>query len=392
MSDDAAAAVVRGLGAYLRATKPEELPGHLRRYKGYTPRGLQAHRNELVAALDDPALRARVLRWLDVERPRLPRDVAGKLKLACERPQGWEAELGRAGTVPVPTAPPPTANLSERVEREKERARRAREEARRVKQDAQVEVDAARARAAAVEEKLKGLAANLAASERRAVQLDKEMDRLRRELERERRKSRVAAERARMEKERIRQELAAAQREISRLLPKTAEVKRTSPRPKTPARPKPVPRGPRKLLPAPKGRLEDDPETLDEWLSSPRVHLLVDGYNVTKAEGGFAGALADQRSRLIDELARLVRKKRARATIVFDGSDVPLGLSRRRRGPVAVEYSSPHETADDHLISLLAALPPDPVIVATNDRELQERAAALGATIARANQLLALLR
>jgi predicted RNA-binding protein with PIN domain len=143
----------------------------------------------------------------------------------------------------------------------------------------------------------------------------------------------------------------------------------------------------------PKGRYEDAPETLEAWLEAPGVHLLVDGYNVTKAEGGFGDIeLVQQRQRLVHEVTRLIRRKGARATVIFDGSNVPPGTSRRSRGPVYVEYSRPTEIADDHLIAKLGDLPPDPVVVATNDRELQGRAAALGATVATSNQLLGLIR
>jgi predicted RNA-binding protein with PIN domain len=142
----------------------------------------------------------------------------------------------------------------------------------------------------------------------------------------------------------------------------------------------------------PPGRLPEDPETLDEWLV-PGVWLLVDGYNVTKAEGGFGNlSLASQRDRLVDEVRRLATRKRLRATVVFDGSKVPPGTRRLERGPVAVEYSSPDEVADDHLVAMLEAAPADPAVLVTNDRDLQERAGALGATIATSQQLLALIR
>jgi hypothetical protein len=44
------------------------------------------------------------------------------------------------------------------------------------------------------------------------------------------------------------------------------------------------------------------------------------------------------------------------------------------------------------MVALLERLPPDPVILVTNDRELQERAAAHGATIATSDQLVSLIR
>jgi predicted RNA-binding protein with PIN domain len=143
----------------------------------------------------------------------------------------------------------------------------------------------------------------------------------------------------------------------------------------------------------PKGRLQDDPGTLEAWLDEPSVLLLVDGYNVTKSVGGFGELdLERQRDLLMDGVSRLARRKRVDATVVFDGSDVPPGTRRRARGRVRVEYSRPDETADDHLVALLEARPPDPVVLVTSDRELQGRAARLRATIATSPQLLALIR
>jgi predicted RNA-binding protein with PIN domain len=143
----------------------------------------------------------------------------------------------------------------------------------------------------------------------------------------------------------------------------------------------------------PKGRLEDDPLTLDAWLDEPGIHLLVDGYNVTKSPAGFPDLdLASQRERLVEQLEKLALRKSAPTTVVFDGSEVPPGRSRLARTRVRVEYSRPGETADDHLIAKLAALPPHPVVLVTGDRELQERAGAEGATIAVATQLLELAR
>jgi predicted RNA-binding protein with PIN domain len=143
----------------------------------------------------------------------------------------------------------------------------------------------------------------------------------------------------------------------------------------------------------PKGLLEDAPETLSAWLEHPGLTVLVDGYNVTLAEGGYGDiGLAEQRARLLDDLSRLARRVPARFVVVFDGADVPPGSARRARGPVLVEYSRPGEIADDHLVARLEELPPEPVVVVTNDRDLQARARRLGATVATSDQLLALLR
>ena len=80
------------------------------------------------------------------------------------------------------------------------------------------------------------------------------------------------------------------------------------------------------------------------------------------------------------------------STIVFDGALMEPAAVRRKRRTVVVAYSKPPEIADDHLVALLEERPNYPVIVVTNDRELQDKSVALGATIARSEQLLAIIR
>ena len=142
----------------------------------------------------------------------------------------------------------------------------------------------------------------------------------------------------------------------------------------------------------PQGLFEEDPKTLSKWLGAEGVQVLVDGYNVSKSVTGFGHlSLEDQRKRVVHAVNRLARKHGLRPVIVFDGSETIPGTFKRLHGPAAVEYSA-GETADDHLIARLERLPQDPVILVTNDRELRQRAAALGATVASSDQLLALAR
>ncbi|HEX2049384.1 MAG TPA: hypothetical protein VHJ34_01985, partial [Actinomycetota bacterium] len=130
LPDDVAAALVRGLGAYLRATPAPELPARLRRLRGFRPKSLQRHRDELLAAMDDDALRARVVEWLD-DRPSLRTRDAELLRVASERAEGWSARLAAA----VEPAPPPDDggarddDEAELLERERARTRRARADA-----------------------------------------------------------------------------------------------------------------------------------------------------------------------------------------------------------------------------------------------------------------------
>lgn len=122
---------------------------------------------------------------------------------------------------------------------------------------------------------------------------------------------------------------------------------------------------------APLGGLpDDDPALVDQLLTMPRIHLLVDGYNVTKTGYGTL-PLADQRARLLASLEGLASRTKAEITCVFDGADVdtPPVLSATRR--VRLLFSSPGETADELIIRLVRAEPPGrPLAVVTSDREI----------------------
>lgn len=127
------------------------------------------------------------------------------------------------------------------------------------------------------------------------------------------------------------------------------------------------------------GGLPDDaPGLLDHLLSVPRVHLLVDGYNVTKTGYGNL-PLADQRNRLLASLEGLASRTKAEITCVFDGADVdapPVTPSRR----VRLLFSAPGETADEVIVRLVRAEPPGrPIAVVTSDKEIVQAVRAVGA-------------
>ncbi|KIH96696.1 RNA-binding protein [Streptomonospora alba] len=118
------------------------------------------------------------------------------------------------------------------------------------------------------------------------------------------------------------------------------------------------------------GLPDDDPGLVDDLLSLPRMHLLVDGYNVTKTGYGTL-PLADQRSRLLSSLEGLASRTKAEITCVFDGADVsaPPVLSATRR--VRLLFSEPRETADELIIRLVRAEPRGrPLGVVTSDQEI----------------------
>lgn len=116
-------------------------------------------------------------------------------------------------------------------------------------------------------------------------------------------------------------------------------------------------------------RRADDPAVLNRLLALPHVHLIVDGYNVTKTGYGEL-ALAAQRSRLISSMAAVYGQSGAEITVVFDGGARPPAQPPSPRG-VRVLFSAPDEIADDVIRRLVAAEPPGrPTVVVTSDQEI----------------------
>ncbi|ANY08600.1 NYN domain-containing protein [Pseudonocardia sp. HH130630-07] len=108
---------------------------------------------------------------------------------------------------------------------------------------------------------------------------------------------------------------------------------------------------------------------LDTLLAMPSVHLIVDGYNVSKT--GYPDLpLADQRSRLVGQLGALGARTGVEVTVVFDGAAVVAAPVRGSRG-VRVLFSEAGVIADDVIRDLVAAEPRGrPLLVATSDQEV----------------------
>jgi predicted RNA-binding protein with PIN domain len=143
--------------------------------------------------------------------------------------------------------------------------------------------------------------------------------------------------------------------------------------------------------PAARALATDDPAFLEELLALPRVHLIVDGYNVTKT-AWVSAPLESQRTRLVNGLAPLVARSRAEVTVVFDGADLdepPLVAGPRG---VRVRFSPPGVIADDLIKDLLDVEPQGrPVVVVSSDREVAEHATRAGAHAVRSAALVAVL-
>jgi predicted RNA-binding protein with PIN domain len=120
--------------------------------------------------------------------------------------------------------------------------------------------------------------------------------------------------------------------------------------------------------PAERGRARvADAAGLDRLLALPAVHLVVDGYNVSKT--GYPDLpLFDQRARLIGGLGVLAARTGAEVTVVFDGAAVVSGPARHPRG-VRVLFSEPGVLADDVIREVVAAEPAGrPLVVVSSDR------------------------
>ncbi|MHB8452998.1 MAG: NYN domain-containing protein, partial [Mycobacteriales bacterium] len=136
-----------------------------------------------------------------------------------------------------------------------------------------------------------------------------------------------------------------------------------------------------------------DAALVDRLLAVPGLHLLVDGYNVTKA-GYPTMPLEAQRSRLLTSLAGLAARTGAEVTCVFDAANREPGqtLSVPASRAVRVLFTQPGEIADEVLIRFAAAEPPGrPVLVASSDGQVGRDARRFGARVLPSAALLAWL-
>lgn len=121
-----------------------------------------------------------------------------------------------------------------------------------------------------------------------------------------------------------------------------------------------------------RARTVDDPAYLSDLLALPRVHLVVDGYNVTKSAWP-AMPLEAQRSRLVQALGALAARTGAEVTCVFDGADVSVPPSVGPAVGVRVRFSPQGETADELIRRLVRAEPEGrAVVVVSSDREVAD--------------------
>ncbi|WP_406140578.1 NYN domain-containing protein [Streptomyces sp. NBC_01089] len=124
---------------------------------------------------------------------------------------------------------------------------------------------------------------------------------------------------------------------------------------------------------------DTDPALLDQLLSLPQAHLVVDGYNVTKT-GYPQLPLEKQRLRLLGGLSMLAAQTGAEMTCVFDGAELAAPVLLAPPRGVRVLFSKPGVTADEVIRQLVRAEPSGrPVVVVSADREVADGVARSGA-------------
>ena len=119
--------------------------------------------------------------------------------------------------------------------------------------------------------------------------------------------------------------------------------------------------------------LSDDPALLDQLLALPQVHLIVDGYNVTKT--GYPDLpLEKQRTRLLTGLSNLAARSRRRGDLLLRrGHAGGPGAGGDARAGCGCCSARPGETADELIRRLVRAEPRGrPVCVVSSDREVAD--------------------
>jgi predicted RNA-binding protein with PIN domain len=133
---------------------------------------------------------------------------------------------------------------------------------------------------------------------------------------------------------------------------------------------------------------DSDPALLDQLLMLPQVHLIVDGYNVTKTGYGDL-PLSDQRQRLVAGLGVLYAQTKAEVTVVFDGAELDAPVAVQAPRGVRVLFSAPGQTADELIGRLVRAEPSGrAVVVISSDQEVVDAARRADARPAPASLLL----
>lgn len=391
-----------------------ELPPQLRQYARFTPsRRARFAGNAMAAALEAEALfRQRVGEWLRTVQPELaaavesgappaaadPVDVAAAAYVL--RPAGWVKLVAAAGEE-VQRADAERAGEADRreLERLREELAEARAHTRTETERLRSELEAARKEAESLRRKLRSALSDVKRGEAALRRARAEIDGVRSdaaarvsaaESETRRLKARLGETEAALEASRraAREGRSVEDVRLRLLLDTVLEaaqgLRRELALPPVSVRPadsvdavEPGRMSPKDI--AARALSETDPALLDQLLALPQAHLVVDGYNVTKA-GYPTMPLEKQRLRLLGGLAALAARSGAEVTCVFDGAELAAPVLLAPPRGVRVLFSKPGVTADELIRQLVRAEPAGrPVVVVSSDREVADGVAESGA-------------
>lgn len=393
-----------------------DIPAPLRRFASFAP----AKRAKLSASVLGPILETddhfRRLTAFQVRREHpelgdavaegIPVPTADPVEVAALayllRPDDWEQRVAAAAQVPVETshADEEVVNrLSDQLDQARTETRQVRERLREQVNELKAENVTLRRKLNEARQRISGLQTDLEQRTIEATTADERVEAARNEVDRELRKLRsriteleaiehaarrtagqereLASTRTRLLLDTVLEAASGLRRELA--LPPGGELRPAD----TVAGTEPDA--------APIGRTapEDDPALFDELLSLPQVHLIIDGYNVTKTAWPNS-PLHSQRQRLVTALGALVAQRRIEVTVVFDGAELsgPVQLNPPRG--VRVRFSPAGVIADEVIRQLVRAEPPGrPVVVVSTDREVAESIIKLGARSLSATSLIA---
>jgi chromosome segregation ATPase/predicted RNA-binding protein with PIN domain len=169
-----------------------------------------------------------------------------------------------------------------------------------------------------------------------------------------------------------------------------------SSRPKSPRSPA-VPARPttrrRRPLPLPPAVFYDSFEAADHLVRVPGILLVVDGHNVTNLSSPDL-ELSRQRHQLVDGLAQLAKEPGPQVHVVFERADLSGWFEPPApdRSQMRVTFSPGGVSPDQVIRDVIDQLhPAQAIMVATNDRQLQEWVRRCGGNVVSVSQLLAVL-
>jgi predicted RNA-binding protein with PIN domain len=391
-----------------------ELPAQLRQYARFTPtRRAKFAGNAMAAALEnEPLFRQRVGEHLRETQAELaaaldagsPPAAADPLDVAAAafvlRPTGWPKLVSMAGEEAQRAD---AERADEATQRELERLR---QELAQVKATTKAEhermrgeLDVARKEAESLQRKLRGALSDVKRREAALRKVTAETEAVRAEAaaqvaaaesETRRLKTRLSEAEAAVEASRraAREGRSVGDMRLRLLLDTLLEsaqgLRRELALPPVSARPADMVDAvePGRMTPkdiAARALSETDPKLLDQLLALPQAHLVVDGYNVTKA-GYPTMPLEKQRLRLLGGLSALAAQTGAEVTCVFDGAELAAPVLLAPPRGVRVLFSKAGVTADELIRQLARAEPPGrPLVVVSSDREVADGVAKAGA-------------